>query len=92
MDGLFLEEQGHTIEKNVLCQDDKSAMLLKENGKKSSSKRTRALNIRHFFVTDQVEKGKLTIECCPTDDVTGDFMSKPLQGGKFCKFFEDTVG
>ena len=50
---LFLEEQGHEINKNVLCQDNKSAILLETNGKKSSGKRTRALNIRYFFVTDQ---------------------------------------
>ena len=40
---LLLEEQGHEITKNVLHQDNKSAILLETNGKKSSGKRTRAL-------------------------------------------------
>jgi hypothetical protein len=37
---LFLEEQGYEIEKNILYQDNKSAILLEINGKKSSGKRT----------------------------------------------------
>ena len=53
---LFLEAQGYKIEKNILYQDNKSAILLERNGKKSSGKRTRALNIRYFFMMDQVEK------------------------------------
>jgi hypothetical protein len=52
-----------------LYQGNKSAILLETNGKKSSGKRTRALNIRYFFLTDQVEKGKVTIVYCPTDDM-----------------------
>lgn len=83
---LFLEEQGYEINKNVLCQDNKSAILLETNGKKSSGKRTRALNIRYFFVTDQIEKGNLTVEHCPTEDMVADYMTKPLQGKQFDKF------
>jgi hypothetical protein len=83
---LFLEEQGYKIEQNVLYQDNKSTILLENNGKHSSSKRTRALNIRYFFLTDQVEKGNLSIEYCPAGDMIGDYMSKPLQGKLFKKF------
>jgi hypothetical protein len=50
---LFLEEQGYKIEQNVLYQDNKSTFLLETNGKRSSSKRTRALNICYFFLMDQ---------------------------------------
>jgi hypothetical protein len=57
---LFMEAQGYEIKKNILYQDNKSAILLETNDKKSSSKRTRALNIRCFFLTDQVEKGNVT--------------------------------
>ena len=37
---LFLESQGYEVNKNILYQDNKSTILLEENGKKSSSKRT----------------------------------------------------
>ena len=83
---LFMEEQGYEIEKNILYQDNKSAILLEKNGKKSSSKRTRAINIRYFFVTDAIEKGLLTVEHCPTGDMIADYMTKPLQGQLFEKF------
>ena len=36
--GYFLEAQGYGIDKNILYQDNMSAMLLENNGKKSSTK------------------------------------------------------
>ena len=55
----FMEAQGYTIEDNILHQDNKSTILLQENGRKSAGKRSRALNVRYFFLTDQVKKGNL---------------------------------
>ena len=89
---LFMEAQGYTIDKNILYQDNKSTILLEENGKRSSSKRTRALNIRYFFLTDQIEKGNLNIVYCPTGEMIADFMSKPLQGKLFEKFRDEILG
>jgi hypothetical protein len=89
---LFLQAQGYRIDKNILYQDNKSTILLAKNGKRSSSKRTRALNIRYFFVTDQVEKGNLSIEYCPTDEMVADYMTKPLSGAKFRKFKKRLMG
>ena len=88
----FVEAQGHEIKKNILCQDDKSTILLLENGEKSSSKRTRAINICYFFLTDQIEKGNLTFECCPTTEMIGDFFTKPLQGRPFEKHGKQIMG
>jgi hypothetical protein len=93
MEKLFLEEQGYYINSKILYQDNKSAILLETNGKKSSGKRTRALNTRYFFLTDQVEKGNITIVYCPTDDMVGEFHTKPLQGEeKFQKFRNAILG
>ena len=66
--------------------------MLEENGKRSSGKRTRALNIRFFFITDQIEKGNLEVKYCPTDEMTADYMSKTLQGVKFRKFRNQIMG
>ena len=66
--------------------------MLENNGKRSAGKRSRALNVRYFFLTDQVEKGNLTIEYCTTDVMWADFMTKPLQGEKFRKFRDDILG
>ena len=67
-------------------------MLLEKNGKRSSSPRTRALHIRYFFITDQVAKKNIVIDYCPTDDMTGDFFSKPVQGQKFIRFKKTIMG
>ena len=37
---LFLEEQGQNIKQNIIYQDNKSAMLLEVNGRKSAGKRS----------------------------------------------------
>ena len=81
-----MEAQGYIIEKNVLFQDNKSSILLETNGRPSAGKRSRAINIRYFFVTDQVELGNIQIEHMPTDEMWADYMTKPLQGEKFRKF------
>ena len=81
---LFLEAQGYDVAKNILYQDNKSTILLETNGKQSSSKRTRALNICYFFLTDQVSKKNLTIEYCPTGEMIGDFMSYGVNKNMAC--------
>jgi hypothetical protein len=87
-----MEAQGYEIRKNILYQDNKSAILLEINGKRSSSKRTRALTVQYFFLTDQVKKGNLQIKYCPTNDMVGDFHTKPLQGEKFRRFRDEILG
>ena len=89
---LFLDSQGYPVETNAVCQDNKSTILLEKNGKKSSGKRTRALNIRHFMVTDCAERGAVQIVCCPTDKMLADRMTKGLQGVKFSQFRRRTMG
>ena len=42
----FLEAQGHGVDDAIIYQDNKSAILLEQNGRASSTRRTRHLNIR----------------------------------------------
>ena len=81
----FLEAQGYKV-KVTIHQDNKSAILLETNGKESSSKRTRHLNIKYFFITDCLSRKVIdAIKYCPTGDMVGDFPSKSLQGTLFRK-------
>jgi hypothetical protein len=82
----FMEAQGYPMEPSVVHQDNQSAILLGTNGKGSSGKRTRHMNIRYFFVADVQERKQITMEYCPTDEMIGDFFTKPLQGTKFRRF------
>lgn len=87
----FLEAQGYSVEKNVVYQDNESAILLERNGRQSSTKRTRHLEIRYFFVTDNVRRKKMTIEYCPTGDMIADYFTKPLQGSSFRKLLKQIL-
>ena len=82
----FLEAQGYTVKDNVIFQDNMSAMLLEKNGKRSSGKKTRHIDIRYYFITDNINRGTVRVSHCPTDDMIADFFTKPLQGTKFYKF------
>ena len=82
----FLEAQGYPIKAQLVLQDNESAIKLEKNGHKSMGQRSRHIQIRYFFITDQVEKGNVKVEYCPTDEIEGDYMSKPLQGSKFQGF------
>ena len=82
----FLQHQGITDIEVILFQDNKSAMILQENGRMSTGKRSRHLNIRYFFVTDVIKKKLIKVMYCPTGDMMADFFTKPIQGGDFKKF------
>ena len=88
----FLHAQGCSSNCTIICQDNTSAILLEKNGKLSGSKQTQHINIRHHFATDRISEGKLDTEHCPTDDMMGDFFTKPLQGHKFWWFGNLIVG
>ena len=89
---LFLQEQGFEIKNNLIHQDNQAAILLEKNGKSSSGKRTKHINTRYFFVTDRIEKGDVSVTWCPTEDMTGDFWTKPLQGALFKRFRDLIMG
>jgi hypothetical protein len=88
----FLKGQGYPVKDTILFQDNMSAIKLERNGRQSSSKRTRHLNIRHFFIKDRVDAGELNVKHCGTDDMIADYFTKPLQGNKFRKFRDLIMG
>ena len=81
-----MEAQGYEIDENVTGQDNMSTMLLENNGHASSSKCTRHISIRYFFVTDRIKNGEVSVSHCPTDEMVADFLTKPLHGAIFRRF------
>ena len=79
----FIESQGHKINKNIIFQDNTSAMKLELNGKASSGKRTRHFDIKFFYFTDLIKRGEVQVKCCPTKEHIADYMTKPLVGSRF---------
>eukprot|EP00957_Ditylum_brightwellii_P123706 9431169-Ditylum_brightwellii.AAC.1 len=55
----FMEAQGYKVNDNTVYQDNKSEIRLKKNGKGSSNKCTRHINICYFVVTNQTKTEEL---------------------------------
>ena len=66
-----------------LYQNNKSTILLKNNGKMSSSKHTKHVKAKFFFITNKVEQGEIIVEHLPTDSMWINVNTKPKQGGPF---------
>jgi hypothetical protein len=84
----FMKVQGYDVKDNVLFQDNKSSILLEKNGKASSRKRTKHINIWYLFITDRVS----SVVWCPTGCMIRDYPTKPLQGALFRKFRDQIMG
>ena len=87
----FMEAQGYGVT-TILNQDNQSAIKLAENGKASSGRATRHINIRYFFITDCIAKKEIGIQYCPTKEMVADYFTKPLQGELFYKFRDQIMG
>jgi len=72
----FLQAQGWEVKDNIVYQDNMSSILLEKNGKKSSSKRTKHINIRYYFITDRINNNEVTVVWCPTGDMISDYATK----------------
>jgi hypothetical protein len=80
----FLEAQGYRIKTNIVYQDNMSTLSLAKNGYVSSSKRTKHIKAKYFFIRHYHQTGELDLHYCPTDTMWADVLTKPLQGTKFC--------
>ena len=87
-----IKAQGYEIKQNILYQDNKSTILLIENGRKSVGKQSRAINICYFFIADQQEKVLVNVKYCPTTHMWADPMTKPLQGSEFKRGADRLMG
>ena len=88
----FLLSQGYGIIENLLLQDNRSSILLERNGRASSGKRTRHINIRYYFISDRVNMKEISIDWCPTKKMVADYMTKPLQGSLFRELRDYIMG
>ena len=57
-DTLELKDLGNH---NMIEQDITSTIQLERNGKRLSTKRTRHINIRYFYVTDKIKEGEVSV-------------------------------
>jgi hypothetical protein len=90
---LFMQCQGYDIDKNMLYQDNKSTILLEQNGKSASLAHAPELSISDtFFLTDQIAKANLIVEYCRITEMVTDYFRKPLKGKLFQTFRHMIIG
>jgi hypothetical protein len=85
-------EQGYDMEPSLLYQDNMSTILLETNGRASSSKRTKHIKVKYYLIKDKVDRGEITIEHCPTEQMWTDINTKPKQGTVFRAFRGHVMG
>ena len=79
-------------QETVLYQDNMSSMLLEQNGQQSSTKRTRHMDIRYFYVGDHIQNKTLSLQHCPTNAMLAVCFTKPLQGSLFIRLCNHIMG
>jgi hypothetical protein len=60
-----IKGQRYLVEQNILFQDNQSRMQLKVNGLFSSSKHTKHIKCRYFFIHDKIKDKDLAVQYCP---------------------------
>jgi histone deacetylase 1/2 len=88
----FLEAMGYNVKHNVIYQDNKSSITLEKNGRTSSSKRTKHIKIRYFFIKDMIAQREVEVRHCPTEEMWSDILTKPKQGKDFIMMRSKLLG
>ncbi len=82
----FLQKLSYDMDPSLLYQEKKSAILLKTNGRVSSSKHTKHIKVKYFLIKDKVDWDKITIEHFPINQMWMDIKTEPKQGTVFWVF------
>ena len=84
--------QGYTLHKKVLYQNNKSAIIMGNNGINLCTVNSRHISIRYFFVEDCLDKEVFSIEYFKTLVMLTNFFTKPLKGPLFRRLGEVIMG
>ena len=80
----LLRDFGEVVELPVkISEDNQSALKMLDNEKYSN--RTKHMDIKFHFVKHHVMNGNIMFHYCPTEDMTADLLTKPLQGTRIMK-------
>ena len=81
----FIRSQGYNVSHVLLYQDNRNAILLEVHDRLSSSKQTKHVKIKYFFIKDQLDQGEVEIKHLGTEKMWVDMLTKPTQGKAFRK-------
>jgi hypothetical protein len=87
----FISHQGYKKLSVRLEQDNQSCITLLTKGR-STAETTRFIEIRKFWISDYIRIGAVEIVYVPTEEITSDYFTKPLQGATFEKMVKKILG
>jgi hypothetical protein len=88
----FLIAQGYSsVDPVIAYQDNLSTIALTAKGR-STSNRTRHIDIRFFWIKDMVDRKEVTVKHLSTHDMIADIFTKPLQGIQFVRLRDLLLG
>ena len=64
-----------------IYEDNQGSIALTKNPE--FHKRTKDIDIRYHFVREKVDDGQVLLECCPTQEMLADPMTKPIPAAQF---------
>ena len=89
--GDFINHQGYGKHPIRLEQDKQSCITLLTKGR-STAETTRFIEIRKFWISDYIRIKAIDIVYVPTEDMTSDYLTKPVQGAIFAKLVKKVMG
>ena len=87
----FLDEKGCNVKGSTFFQDNLITMILEDKRKVSSGERTSYIETNLFFITNRIKAGDLRVKHKPTENMTTNFFTKPLQSEMFLKFRKEIM-
>ena len=81
----FIQAQGYGAMYAEIHQDNVSAQMLETNGKFSSSRKTKHIKVKFFFIKDKVDNEEVKNGDCPAKVMWADVLTEPLQGTELRK-------
>ena len=88
----FLVGQGYDVGPIELYQDNMSTIALLNKGR-STSDRTRHVDIRYFWLSERINNGEITLSHMPAVHIgRANVLTKPLQGQQFFKERGELLG
>mmetsp|Transcript_5978 Transcript_5978/g.7985 ORF Transcript_5978/g.7985 Transcript_5978/m.7985 type:complete len:220 (+) Transcript_5978:351-1010(+) len=82
----FMIAQGYEMKPTIIFQDNESTIKLINNGRRSSSSKTRHIDNKYFYIHGKIIDGEIKTSFKPTDEMWADGLSKSLQGNRLVLF------
>ena len=74
----FITAQGYEVQHVELYQDNISAQMLEINGSLSSSRKTKYIKAKIFFIKNRIDDGEIKVINCSMEEMWTDINTKPI--------------